>query len=92
MIDPSMENLTDEATGMAMDLLAALRNSAKKKAMQKRENDELVEVLASSEMVDRGEYPPAHYHAQKMERLNERRKADFKRLLTACTKLIVNEA
>ena len=95
MIDPSMENLTEEAAGLAMDLLAALRDSARKKAMQRRENDEPVEILASSEMLDKGEYPttrmPTRYE-WKLKRLEERRKADFKRLLTACTKLVVNEA
>ena len=76
--------MTSKATGMAIALLCALQ------ACKEDECD----VECTSDTIDRGEYESASlYHFKRREQmLVHTRKQDFKRLLTACTKLIINEA
>ena len=79
-----MDKMTSQATNMAIALLCALQ------ACKENESD----VECTSDKIDRGEYESASLYHFKLreERLVHTRKQDFKRLLTACTKLIINEA
>lgn len=81
-----MNQMTSKATDIAIALLCKLQNQQDSDGKPAGFSDEDMEAREA-------EFPGARpYRQTRYERRTDTRTADFKRLLVACTKLIVNEA